>query len=48
MSQNQNRKMYRRNKRDAIRHYRGFCDYINKKKFIMRLRFAWHVIKGDL
>ncbi len=48
MSQNLNRKMYRRNKRDAIRHYRGFCDYINKKKFIMRLRFAWHVIKGDL
>lgn len=48
MSQNQNRKMFRRNRRDAIRHYRGFCDYINKKNFIMRLRFAWHVIKGDL
>ena len=31
MSQNQNKKMYRRNRRDAIRHYRGFCDYINKK-----------------
>lgn len=48
MSQNQNKKMYRRNKRDAIRHYRGFCDYINTQKFIARLRFAWHVIKGDL
>lgn len=33
MSQNQNKKMYRRNRRETIRHYRGFCDYINKKEF---------------
>ena len=48
MGSSQNRKMYRRNRREALRHYRGFCDYINKQKFMRRLFFAFHVIRGNL
>lgn len=39
-------KMYRRNRRKVLRHYRRFCDYINKRKLIRLLVFALYVLGG--
>lgn len=45
---NTTRKIRRTARRNAISHYRAFCDYINKQKFLLRVRFALHVICGRL
>lgn len=45
---NRIRKIRRTARRNAIGHYRAFCDYINEQKFFKRVAFAIHVICGRL
>ena len=48
MSGRNDKKLRQLARRNVAKDYRGFCDYINAQKFFMRLRFAWHCIRGNL
>lgn len=44
----QNKKIRQMTRRNLVKDYRAFCDYINTQKFLRRVRFALHVICGRL
>lgn len=48
MSGKNDKKLRQLAQRNVNKDWRGFCDYINKQKFLMRLRFALHCIRGNL
>ncbi len=44
----QSKKIRQMTRRNLIRDYRAFCDFINAQKFFRRVRFALHVLAGRL